>query len=195
VKRCLASGIVAGMFQLKDRPSSQLGSPPAVAVAQLPDGRVRLVAQLDVGGGQGRAHGVGQVVVPVGPEGGPQADEGLHDRGERLGRVAEPGAGRLAEPDDQGAQDRVGPAQIVGLQVSADQATIARSSSRIASTMPAASLLAWARWNASAQPSTICGSSSTGAAGRAAGARAPLSGPERVAWLADRARLRFRAAA
>jgi hypothetical protein len=155
----------------------------------------RLVAQLDVGGGQGRAHGVGQVVVPVGPEGGPQADEGLHDRGERLGRVAEPGAGRLAEPDDQGAQDRVGPAQIVGLQVSADQATIARSSSRIASTMPAASLLAWARWNASAQPSTICGSSSTGAAGRAAGARAPLSGPERVAWLADRARLRFRAAA
>jgi hypothetical protein len=55
-----------------------------------------LVAQFDLGGGQRRPYSVRRGHSSVGP----QVDQGLHDRGERLGRVAKPDAGRPAEPDD-----------------------------------------------------------------------------------------------
>jgi hypothetical protein len=69
-----------------------------------------------VGGGQGVAHGVGQLVAAVVAQGGAQADQGLHDRGERLAGVAEPGGGGLAERHDQRAEHRVGLVDVVGLE-------------------------------------------------------------------------------
>jgi hypothetical protein len=50
---------------------------------QPPDGRPGLVAELDVGGGQGVAHGVGQLVVAVVAKGSAEPVQGLDERGER----------------------------------------------------------------------------------------------------------------
>jgi hypothetical protein len=57
VKAPLCLGIVAGMVR-SEAParSSLLGLAPGVAVTQTPDGRVRLVAELDIGGGLAEPH-------------------------------------------------------------------------------------------------------------------------------------------
>jgi hypothetical protein len=54
-----------GMLQSKEAGwASRLGSPPAVGVAQLPNGHVRLLGQLEVGGSHRSAHGVDWIKQP-----------------------------------------------------------------------------------------------------------------------------------